>query len=170
MGLLSDLRVVSCCFQIFASPSYPTDIGVFPPIFFHFILSMNMTEKPHNSRSRQLQLKTVVEPSLDLSSRTFKFYILKHFILHHVQCTCSVSFWPLLIIESLAYVSQQVLFTHELLVKVVVRACYGAYFVAHIFKNLARNFVSGRPGRRTLKCSRDLHLTARLSNYQCTFT
>ena len=29
--------------------------------------------------------------------------------------------------------------------KVVVRACHGAYFVAHVFKYLAPNFVSGRP-------------------------
>ena len=29
--------------------------------------------------------------------------------------------------------------------KVVVRACYGAYFVAHIFKYLVPNFVSERP-------------------------
>ena len=29
--------------------------------------------------------------------------------------------------------------------KVVVCACYGAYFVAHIFKYLAPNFASGRP-------------------------
>ena len=29
--------------------------------------------------------------------------------------------------------------------KVVVHACYGAYFVAHIFKYLGPNFVSGRP-------------------------
>ena len=29
--------------------------------------------------------------------------------------------------------------------KVVDRACYGAYFVAHVFKYLAPNFVSGRP-------------------------
>ena len=29
-------------------------------------------------------------------------------------------------------------------VKVVVRACYGAYVVAHVFKYLAPNFVSGR--------------------------
>ena len=31
------------------------------------------------------------------------------------------------------------------LVKVVVRACYGACFAAHVFKYLAPNFVSGRP-------------------------
>ena len=31
-------------------------------------------------------------------------------------------------------------------VKVVVRACHAAYFVAHVFKYLAPNFVSGRPG------------------------
>ena len=31
-----------------------------------------------------------------------------------------------------------------LTVKVVVRACYGAYFVAHISKYLVPNFVSGR--------------------------
>ena len=30
-------------------------------------------------------------------------------------------------------------------VKVAVRACHGAYFVAHVFKYLAPNFVSGRP-------------------------
>ena len=30
-------------------------------------------------------------------------------------------------------------------IKVVVRACHGAYFVAHVFKHLASNFVSGRP-------------------------
>ena len=30
--------------------------------------------------------------------------------------------------------------------KVVVRACYGAYFVAHVLKYLPPNFVSGRPG------------------------
>ena len=30
-------------------------------------------------------------------------------------------------------------------VKVVVRACYGTYVVAHVFKYLAPNFVSGRP-------------------------
>ena len=59
--LLSDLRVAivsngqrrlrvglisSCCFQIFASPSCPTDSGVFPAIFIlcPFILSMmNLT-------------------------------------------------------------------------------------------------------------------------------
>ena len=29
--------------------------------------------------------------------------------------------------------------------KVVVRACHGTYFVAHVFKYLAPNFVSGRP-------------------------
>ena len=29
--------------------------------------------------------------------------------------------------------------------KVVVRACYGAYFVAHDFTYLAPNFVSGKP-------------------------
>ena len=29
--------------------------------------------------------------------------------------------------------------------KVVVSACYGAYFVAHVFKYMAPNFVSGRP-------------------------
>ena len=28
--------------------------------------------------------------------------------------------------------------------KVVVRACYGAYFIAHVFENLGPNFVSGR--------------------------
>ena len=33
----------------------------------------------------------------------------------------------------------------NLMLKVVVRACYGAYFVAHIFKYLAPNFASGRP-------------------------
>ena len=38
--------------------------------------------------------------------------------------------------------SQSVLF---LRFKVVVRACYGAYFVKHIFKYLAPNFASGRP-------------------------
>ena len=32
-----------------------------------------------------------------------------------------------------------------LLIKVVVRAFYGAYFVAHVFKYLAPSFVSGRP-------------------------
>ena len=30
-------------------------------------------------------------------------------------------------------------------VKVAVRACYRAYFVSHVFKYLAPNFVSGRP-------------------------
>ena len=34
----------------------------------------------------------------------------------------SVSFWPLLIIESVAHVSQDVLFTHELLVNVSVNS------------------------------------------------
>ena len=29
--------------------------------------------------------------------------------------------------------------------KVVVRARYGAYFVAHVFKYLVPNFASGRP-------------------------
>ena len=29
--------------------------------------------------------------------------------------------------------------------KVVVRACYAAYFDAHAFKHLAPNFVSGKP-------------------------
>ena len=29
--------------------------------------------------------------------------------------------------------------------KVVVHACYGACFVANVFKYLAPNFVSGRP-------------------------
>ena len=29
--------------------------------------------------------------------------------------------------------------------KVVVRACYEAYFVVHVFKYLAPNFVSGKP-------------------------
>ena len=29
--------------------------------------------------------------------------------------------------------------------KVVVRACYGAFLVAHVFKYLAPNFVSGKP-------------------------
>ena len=29
--------------------------------------------------------------------------------------------------------------------KVIVRACYGAYFVAHVFEYLAPNFASGRP-------------------------
>ena len=28
--------------------------------------------------------------------------------------------------------------------KVVVRACYEAYFVVHVFKYLSSNFVSGR--------------------------
>ena len=28
---------------------------------------------------------------------------------------------------------------------VVVRVCYGAYFIAHVFKYLAPNSVSGRP-------------------------
>ena len=36
----------------------------------------------------------------------------------------SVSFWPLLIIKSVVRVSQHVLFTHELLVK-VVGSCQG---------------------------------------------
>ena len=49
-------------------------------------------------------------------------------------------------------------------VKVVVRACYGAYFVAHIFK-YSYTIECG-----TLKCPRVLYFTARLSNYQCTFT
>ena len=30
--------------------------------------------------------------------------------------------------------------------KVVVRSCYGAYFVAHVSKYLTPNFVSGKPG------------------------
>ena len=30
-----------------------------------------------------------------------------------------------------------------MLINVVVRACYGAYIVAHIFKYLAPNFASG---------------------------
>ena len=30
-------------------------------------------------------------------------------------------------------------------IKVVVRACYQAYFVGHVFKYLGPNFVSGRP-------------------------
>ena len=29
--------------------------------------------------------------------------------------------------------------------KVVVRACYGAYFVAHVFKYFVSKFVSGKP-------------------------
>ena len=33
----------------------------------------------------------------------------------------------------------------ETRLKVVVRACYGAYFVAQVFKYLAPNFVSERP-------------------------
>ena len=35
--------------------------------------------------------------------------------------------------------------TVTIAIKVVIRACYGAYFVAHVFKYLALNFVSGRP-------------------------
>ena len=64
--------------------------------------------------------------------------------------------------------------------EVVVRACYEAYFVAHIFKYLAPNFASGRPAwccfleflyneRGTFNCPRGLQLPARLSNCQCTF-
>ena len=34
---------------------------------------------------------------------------------------------------------------HNFHLEVVVRACYGAYSVAHVFKYLASNFVSGRP-------------------------
>ena len=29
--------------------------------------------------------------------------------------------------------------------KVVVHACYGAHFVAHVFKYFGSNFVSGKP-------------------------
>ena len=63
----------------------------------------------------------------------------------------------------------------------VVRACYGAYFVAHVLKYLAPNFVSGRPAcaalqnfcsveRGTFNRPRGLQLSTRLRNYQCTFT
>ena len=63
--------------------------------------------------------------------------------------------------------------------KVVVRACYGAYFVAHVFKYLMANFVSGRPAsccslelslEPNLQLPGSLQLPARLRNYQCTFT
>ena len=40
-------------------------------------------------------------------------------ITEHIIILASVSFWPLLIIESVARVSQHVLYTHELLVKQV---------------------------------------------------
>ena len=70
---------------------------------------------------------------------------------------------------------------HSLTIKVVVYACYGAYFVGHIFKYLAPNFVSGGsdlhdaafqnfciPECAIFNCSHDLQLSARLSKYQCT--
>ena len=41
------------------------------------------------------------------------------------------------------------LYTHTLrlyvTLKVVVRACYRAYFVAHVFAYLVPDFISGRP-------------------------
>ena len=33
------------------------------------------------------------------------------------------------------------------MIKVVVRACYGAFLVAHVFKYLAPNLVFGRPAK-----------------------
>ena len=79
-GLMS-----SCCFQIFASCHIFmlfSDLHIahvsngqwrFPANCFltHFILSMTMTEKPQNGQTRQLQLKTAVEPRRDQSSRIY---------------------------------------------------------------------------------------------------
>ena len=76
----------SCCFQIFGSPSYLTDSGVFPPVSSLPTLSCHGI-KPHikSNTSASIENSQVVESRLDLSSRTFKLHILKHFILHHVQ-------------------------------------------------------------------------------------
>ena len=53
--------------------------------------------------------------------------------------TTSVKFSSINGITEIPFIRQDVSF-----VKVVVRACYGANFVAHIFKYLAPNFASGR--------------------------
>ena len=65
--------------------------------------------------------------------------------------------------------------------KVVRDSCHRAYFVAHVFKYLGPNFVSGNLHDTTLQnfctikcgtfnCPRDLQLPARLSKYQCILT
>ena len=56
--------------------------------------------------------------------------------------------------------------------KVVVRACYGAYFVAQVFKYLAPNFVCGRPARSlpnfcTIKCGTSISQFALEKHFVC---
>ena len=55
------------------------------------------------------------------------------------------------------------------LFKVVVRACYGAYLVAHVFKYLAPNFVSGDLHDAALIISVQLSVEPLIAHALCNF-